>query len=121
MKWLFTEIRILDEDTEASKESTQLRPEDQPRYLNRLQCVNAQAVAVGHKNTKHRPYDMLAPIFLCADFMRGTQREKDALKARQYTFMQMYLEQCTHFDYTAKDVFWHDHVALGIPFSSGAH
>ena len=122
MEWLFTEIPLHEgRRIRNSIRIQKLRPEDQPRYLNRLQCVNAQAVAVGHKNTKHRPYDMLAAIFLCADFMAATDKERDELKGFQKTFMQMYLEQSTHFDYAAKDVFWHDHVARGITFSYGAH
>ena len=100
MTWLFTGLR-----------PERQHQEHQARYLNRLQCVNAQAIAAGYKNTKHRPYDMLAAIFLCADFMSATQIEKVELKGFQHTFMQMYLEQSTHFDYKAKDIFWHNHIA----------
>ena len=112
VEWLFTEIPLHEgRRIQNSIRIQKLRPEDQPAYLNRLQCVNAQAIAAGHRNTKHRPYDMLAAIFLCAEFMSGTETEKNELKVFQHTFMLMYLEQSTHFDYKAKDVFWHNHVA----------
>jgi len=107
-EWLFTEIQIV-QDTRLPKYLAGLDHRDQPRYLNRLQCVNAQPIAAGFKNTKHRPYDMLAAIFLCADFMPGTNEQKQKLAGYKHTFMQMYLEQSTHFDYMHKDVCAHNY------------
>ena len=107
-EWLFTEMQIV-RHGRASIDSAHLDERDQPRYLNRLQCVNAQPIAAGFRNTKHRPYDMLAAIFLCVDFMPGTDEQKRKLTEYKRTFLQMYLEQSTHFDYMDKDVYAHNY------------
>lgn len=107
-EWLFTEMQIV-QDMRLPSDLPRLNDRDQPCYLNRLQCVNAQPIAAGFKNTKHRPYDMLAAIFLCADFMPATNEQKHKLAAYKHTFMQMYLEQSTHFDYMHKDVYAHNY------------
>ena len=104
LQWLFTEIMIFPEPADRARYQN-LAPIDRPRYLNRLQCVNAQPIAAGSRNTKHRPYDMLAAIFLCADFMPQTDDQSNRFFAYKYRFKQMYLEQSTHFDYLHKDVF----------------
>lgn len=100
MEWLFTEMQT-DPDAQVSDAC----------YLNRLQCVNAQAIAAGWRNTKHRPFDMLAAVFLCADWMPGTAEEKRRLRGYEHTFMQMYVNVSQVFDYRGKDVYAHDRVA----------
>ena len=109
LEWLFTEVPVDREPNEAPSDTSHLSERDKPQYFNRLQYVNAQAVAAGFRNTKHRPYDMLAAIFLCADFMLGTDEQKHELTGYKHTFMQMYLEQSTHFDYMDKDVYAHNY------------
>ena len=87
---------------------------DRPQYLTRLQCVNAQPIAAGLRNTKHRPYDMLAAVFLCADCMRASDAQKQKLRGYEHIFMQMYLNQSTEFDYQRKDIFSHNRVDAGV-------
>ena len=122
LAWLFTEMQMM-QDSTAALHHTGLGALEKPRYLNRLQCVNAQQITAGFRNTKHRPYDMLAAIFLCAAFLPGTDTQKDRLRAYQYTFMQMYLEQCMHFDYKDKDVYAHNYVqhSTVTPLSTETH
>ena len=71
----------------------------------------AQPIAAGWKHTKHRPFDMLAAIFLCADFMQGTEEEKLLLMSYQHTFMLMYINLSMVFDYLPKDVYANNRVA----------
>ena len=87
---------------------------DRPQYLTRLQCVNAQPITAGLRNTKHRPYDMLAAVFLCADCMRASDAQKQKLREYEQIFMQMYLNQSTEFDYQRKDIFSHNRVYSGV-------
>ena len=108
LEWLFTEMRV-EQVYNVAPSYSHLSERDKPRFLNRLQCVNAQPIAAGFRNTKHRPYDMLAAIFLCADFMLGTDEQRRQLTGYKHTFMQMYLEQSTHFDYVDKDVYAHNY------------
>ena len=108
LEWLFTEMRV-EQVYNVAPSYSHLSERDKPRFLNRLQCVNAQPIAAGFRNTKHRPYDMLAAIFLCADFMLGTDEQRRQLTGYKHTFMQMYLEQSTHFDYADKDVYAHNY------------
>ena len=109
MQWLFTEIQIIMKP--LIYEISRVEPiKNRPQYLTRLQCVNTQAVAAGYSNSKHRPYDMLAAIFLCADNMHGSPEEKKQLKKYQLTFMMMYLEQSSHCEYRPEDIYWHNHV-----------
>ena len=106
LDWLFTEIEI----TYWPK-----TPHDDAAapacYLTRLQCVNAQPLAAGLLHTKHRPYDMLAAIFLCANLMPASAAQAGRLRAHQHKFMHMYLQQSMQFDYLPKDVYQHNTVA----------
>lgn len=81
-------------------------------YICRLQTVNAQQVAKGHKRTKHRPYDMLMAIFAAAHFMEGTERDRRSLGFFYHKFMYMYLAQSADFDYVAKDIYKHEPVDM---------
>ena len=112
LDWLFAEVRVVS-GSEIPVEMTHLLQSERPQYLTRLQCVNAQPIAAGLRNTKHRPYDMLAAVFLCADFMYASDEQKHALRAYERVFSQMYLQQSTEFDYQRKDVFAHNHVTVG--------
>ena len=114
LDWLFAEVRVV-----SGSAGSQVPPEfhllesDRPQYLTRLQCVNAQPLAAGLRNTKHRPYDMLAAVLLCADCMRASDAQKQKLRGYEQIFMQMYLNQSTEFDYQRKDIFSHNRVYAG--------
>ena len=115
LDWLFAEVKVV-RGADIPPELSHLHhllESDRPQYLTRLQCVNAQPIAAGLRNTKHRPYDMLAAVFLCADFMPASEGQKQKLRGYERVFMQMYLEQSTEFDYQTKDVFAHNYVAVG--------
>ena len=58
--------------------------------------------------TRHRPYDMLAAIFLCASKMPATPEQKGQLRAYRDKFAHMYLNAGQNFDYQDKDVYTHD-------------
>ena len=73
-----------------------------------MQCVNAQAITAGFRHTKHRPFDMLAAIFMCADFMQGSAAQKRKLRKYQHKFIQMYINLSQEFDYRRKDVYAHN-------------
>ena len=73
--------------------------------------MNAQPLAAGLLHTKHRPYDMLAAIFLCANLMPASAAQAGRLRAHQHKFMHMYLQQSMQFDYLPKDVYQHNTVA----------
>ena len=97
LDWLFEEVQMCpDTNPHATK-----------CFLCRLQCVNAQQVVRGLKNTKHRPYDMLAAVFAAAHFMRGNKEERARLEVHFKKFSRMYLDQCKTFDYQVKDVYEH--------------
>jgi hypothetical protein len=115
LDWLFAEVRVVSGSagSEVPPEMTHLLPSERPQYLTRLQCVNAQPIAAGLRNTKHRPYDMLAAVFLCADCMRASDAQKQKLRGYEHIFMQMYLNQSTEFDYQRKDIFSHNRVYAG--------
>ena len=114
LDWLFAEVRVVSASgSEVPAEMSHLLERDRPQYLTRLQCVNAQPIAAGLRNTKHRPYDMLAAVFLCADCMRASDAQKKKLRGYEHIFMQMYLNQSTEFDYQRKDIFSHNRVYAG--------
>ena len=115
LDWLFAEVRVVSGSagSEVPSEFSHLLESDRPQYLTRLQCVNAQPIAAGLRNTKHRPYDMLAAVFLCADCMRASDAQKQKLRGYEHIFMQMYLNQSTEFDYQRKDIFSHNRVYAG--------
>ena len=118
LDWLFAEVRVVSGSagSEVPAEMSHfhhLLESDRPQYLTRLQCVNAQPIAAGLRNTKHRPYDMLAAVFLCADCMRASDAQKQKLRGYEHIFMQMYLNQSTEFDYQRKDIFSHNRVYAG--------
>ena len=115
LDWLFAEVRVVSGSaaSEVPPEFSHLLESDRPQYLTRLQCVNAQPIAAGLRNTKHRPYDMLAAVFLCADCMRASDAQKQKLRGYEHIFMQMYLNQSTEFDYQRKDIFSHNRVYAG--------
>ena len=114
LDWLFAEVRVVSASgSEVPAEMSHLLESDRPQYLTRLQCVNAQPIAAGLRNTKHRPYDMLAAVFLCADCMRASDAQKQKLRGFEQIFMQMYLNQSTEFDYQRKDIFSHNRVYAG--------
>ena len=103
LDWLFTEVEITywpetPHDDAAAPAC----------YLTRLQCVNAQPLAAGLLHTKHRPYDMLAAVFLCANSMPATEAHARRLRAHEHRFMQMYLQQAQEFDYLPKDKYHHN-------------
>ena len=105
LDWLFTEVKITywpetPHDDNAGPAC----------YLTRLQCVNAQPLAAGLLHTKHRPYDMLAAVFLCANSMPATEAQAHRLRAHEHRFMQMYLQQAQEFDYLPKDKYHHNSV-----------
>ena len=119
LDWLFAEVRVVSGSagSEVPAEMSHfhhLLESDRPQYLTRLQCVNAQPIAAGLRNTKHRPYDMLAAVFLCADCMRASDAQKQKLRGYEHIFMQMYLNQSTEFDYQRKDIFSHNRVDAGV-------
>ena len=116
LDWLFAEVRVVSGSagSEGPPEFSHLLESDRPQYLTRLQCVNAQSIAVGLRNTKHRPYDMLAAVFLCADCMSASDAQKQKLRGYEHIFMQMYLNQSTEFDYQRKDIFSHNRVDAGV-------
>ena len=116
LDWLFAEVRVVSGSagSEVPSEFSHLLESDRPQYLTRLQCVNAQPIAAGLRNTKHRPYDMLAAVFLCADCMRASDAQKQKLRGYEHIFMQMYLNQSTEFDYQRKDMFSHNRVHAGV-------
>ena len=119
LDWLFAEVRVVSGSagSEVPAEMSHfhhLLESDRPQYLTRLQCVNAQPIAAGLRNTKHRPYDMLAAVFLCADCMRASDAQKQKLRGFEQIFMQMYLNQSTEFDYQKKDIFSHNRVYSGV-------
>ena len=116
LDWLFAEVRVVSGSagSEVPSEFSHLLESDRPQYLTRLQCVNAQPIAAGLRNTKHRPYDMLAAVFLCADCMRASDAQKQKLRGYEHIFMQMYLNQSTEFDYQRKDIFIHNRVYAGV-------
>ena len=115
LDWLFAEVRVVSGSagSEVPPEFSHLLESDRPQYLTRLQCVNAQPIAAGLRNTKHRPYDMLAAVFLCSEFMHASDSQRQKLRAHEHVFKQMYLQQSTQFDYQSKDVFAHNHVTVG--------
>ena len=113
LDWLFAEVRVVS-GSEIPAEMTHLLESERPQYLTRLQCVNAQPIAAGLRNTKHRPYDMLAAVFLCADCMSASDAQKQKLRGYEHIFMQMYLNQSTEFDYQRKDIFSHNRVDAGV-------
>lgn len=115
LDWLFAEVPVVSGSagSELPPEMTHLLPSERPQYLTRLQCVNAQPIAAGLRNTKHRPYDMLAAVFLCSEFMHASDGQMQKLRAHEFVFKQMYLQQSTQFDYQSKDVFAHNHVTVG--------
>ena len=119
LDWLFAEVPVVS-GTDIPPEMTHfwwnrhLLQSERPQYLTRLQCVNAQPIAAGLRNTKHRPYDMLAAVFLCADCMRASDAQKQKLRGYEHIFMQMYLNQSTEFDYQRKDIFSHNRVDAGV-------
>ena len=113
LDWLFAEVRVVS-GSEIPAEMTHLLESERPQYLTRLQCVNAQPIAAGLRNTKHRPYDMLAAVFLCADCMSASDAQKQKLRGYEHIFMQMYLNQSTEFDYQRKDIFSHNRVYAGV-------
>ena len=115
LDWLFAEVRVVSGSAalEVPAEMSHLLESDRPQYLTRLQCVNAQPIAAGLRNTKHRPYDMLAAVFLCADCMPASDAQKQKLRGFEQIFMQMYLNQSTEFDYQRKDIFSHNRVYAG--------
>jgi hypothetical protein len=105
LDWLFTEVKITywpntPHDDAAAPVC----------YLTRLQCVNAQPLAAGLLHTKHRPYDMLAAVFLCANSMPASAAQTQRLRAHEHRFMQMYLQQSQQFDYLPKDKYHHNSV-----------
>ena len=112
LDWLFAEVPVVS-GSEVPPEMTHLLQSERPQYLTRLQCVNAQPIAAGLRNTKHRPYDMLAAVFLCSEFMHASDGQMQKLRAHEHVFKQMYLQQSTQFDYQRKDVFAHNHVTVG--------
>ena len=57
--------------------------------------------------TRHRPYDILAAIFLCASTMPATPEQKKQLRAYRDKFAHMYLNASQNFDYQDKDVYTH--------------
>ena len=57
--------------------------------------------------TRHRPYDMLAAIFLCASTMPATPEQKKQLRVYRDKFAHMYLNAGQNFDYQDKDVYTH--------------
>ena len=116
LDWLFAEVRVVSGSagSEVPAEMSHLLESDRPQYLTRLQCVNAQPIAAGLRNTKHRPYDKLAAVFLCADCMRASDAQKQKLRGFEQIFMQMYLNQSTEFDYQKKDIFSHNRVYSGV-------
>lgn len=105
LDWLFTEVKI------TYWPNTPHDDAGAPVcYLTRLQCVNAQPLAAGLLHTKHRPYDMLAAVFLCANWMPASEAQAQRLRAYEHRFTKMYLQQSKHFDYLAKDVYEHNTV-----------
>jgi len=107
LDWLFTEVQITywpntPHDDVAAPVC----------HLTRLQCVNAQPLAAGLLHTKHRPYDMLAAVFLCANSMPASAAQTQRLRAHEHRFMQMYLQQSQHFDYLPKDKYHHNSVYM---------
>ena len=115
LDWLFAEVKVV-RGADIPPELSHLHhllESDRPQYLTRLQCVNAQPIAAGLRNTKHRPYDMLAAVFLCSEFMHASDSQRQKLRAHEHVFKQMYLQQSTQFDYQSKDVFAHNHVTVG--------
>jgi hypothetical protein len=103
LDWLFTEVEITYWPESAHDDA--VAP---ACYLTRLQCVNAQPLAAGLLHTKHRPYDMLAAVFLCANSMPASGVQARRLRAYEHKFMQMYLQQSEQFDYLSKDTFQHN-------------
>ena len=99
LEWLFEEVQT-SPDTNPYVPNTKC-------FLCRIQCVNAQQVVRGLKNTKHRPYDMLAAVFAAAHFMHGNEEERARLEVHFKKFARMYLDQCKTFDYQAKDFYEH--------------
>ena len=57
--------------------------------------------------TRHRPYDMLAAIFMCASTMPATKQQEKQLCAFRDKFAHMYLNASQNFDYQDKDVYTH--------------
>jgi hypothetical protein len=105
LDWLFTEVQI------TYWPNTPHDDAGAPAcYLTRLQCVNAQPLAAGLLHTKHRPYDMLAAVFLCANSMPASPAQTQRLRAHEHRFMQMYLNQSQEFDYLPKDRYNHNSV-----------
>ena len=99
MDWLFEEVITGTMGKNSLKDRC---------YLTRLHAVDAQQTAVLKlKHTKHRPYDMLAAIFLAASAMPATEEQKSKLRHYRYMFMHMYLTTSADFDYQDKDVYQH--------------
>lgn len=99
MDWLFEEVITGTVGKNSLKDRC---------YLTRLHAVDAQQTAVLKlKNTKHRPYDMLAAIFLAASAMPATEQQKAKLRHYRNMFMHMYLTTSANFDYQSKDIYQH--------------
>lgn len=116
LNWLFTEVKTTYwPDTPHDDAAAPVR------YLTRLQCVNAQPLAAGLLHTKHRPYDMLAAVFLCANFMSASQAQTQRLRAHKHHFMQMYLQQSMEFDYLPKDIYKNNAGCTSAPVARPAY
>jgi hypothetical protein len=116
LDWLFTQVKITYwPDTPHDDAAAPVC------YLTRLQCVNAQPLAAGLLHTKHRPYDMLAAVFLCANCMPASEAQAQRLRAHQRRFTQMYLQQSMNFDYLPKDIYKHDAMHTSPPTARPAY